>query len=314
MDPLDPIMERFPRQICCATAITIGVGSWVALYLVSQNAMIIWLPGPQFEILRIVSYARLLAYIPRPWLLLHLMRKLWSAKDAEDPLLELRRIMGSCAARANRYLSYVVQIWVVVVFLRLLFFWGGGFGLPSARPSRSDLPDLPYTRVHGSIHSAPVGGGGGQVVTPSSAPLQSVEHLEKGLVRDASIDLMESLSEAMWSHWKLVVANRVLSSLGNSLLFCYLIRLRGEEDMDIISMPYLLRHTTTRVLGPSAIEPVVADNKECAICFQDYEDGDSVRTLQCTHEFHVSCIDPWLMGKRNACPLCNARVGRTKND
>lgn len=26
----------------------------------------------------------------------------------------------------------------------------------------------------------------------------------------------------------------------------------------------------------------------------DYEDGDNIKTLSCTHEFHTSCITPWL--------------------
>lgn len=46
---------------------------------------------------------------------------------------------------------------------------------------------------------------------------------------------------------------------------------------------------------------------ECAICINDLRDGDNVRTLQCNHTFHRSCIDLWLL-RRADCPLCKQSV------
>jgi len=41
----------------------------------------------------------------------------------------------------------------------------------------------------------------------------------------------------------------------------------------------------------------------CVICLDNYCEGDMIRTLPCSHEFHKSCIDPWMM-ERFTCPLC----------
>ncbi|KAK3837541.1 MAG: hypothetical protein J3R72DRAFT_476816 [Linnemannia gamsii] len=45
-------------------------------------------------------------------------------------------------------------------------------------------------------------------------------------------------------------------------------------------------------------------NDMCAICLDEFSDGEEVRTLPCRHEFHCECIDPWLTRKSSTCPLC----------
>ncbi|XP_010547406.1 PREDICTED: NEP1-interacting protein 2-like isoform X2 [Tarenaya hassleriana] len=46
------------------------------------------------------------------------------------------------------------------------------------------------------------------------------------------------------------------------------------------------------------------DNSSCSVCLQDFQVGETVRSLpQCQHMFHLHCIDKWLL-KHASCPLC----------
>uniref|UniRef100_A0A914DZD7 RING-type E3 ubiquitin transferase n=1 Tax=Acrobeloides nanus TaxID=290746 RepID=A0A914DZD7_9BILA len=52
----------------------------------------------------------------------------------------------------------------------------------------------------------------------------------------------------------------------------------------------------------------------CAICLEDFQDGEKVRILPCRHAYHCKCIDPWLTKNRKVCPVCKRKVGPSSAD
>lgn len=66
---------------------------------------------------------------------------------------------------------------------------------------------------------------------------------------------------------------------------------------------------------PLSMSTTVDDDDEtddedpvCAVCLEDFETGQQVRKLACSHLYHRSCIDPWLQSSSNSCPLCKREV------
>ncbi|XP_028569874.2 E3 ubiquitin-protein ligase RNF167-like [Podarcis muralis] len=50
----------------------------------------------------------------------------------------------------------------------------------------------------------------------------------------------------------------------------------------------------------------------CVICMADYEVGEKVKILPCSHAYHTTCINTWLLIQPRSgktCPICKQKVG-----
>ncbi|KAK9512999.1 hypothetical protein O3M35_001292 [Rhynocoris fuscipes] len=75
------------------------------------------------------------------------------------------------------------------------------------------------------------------------------------------------------------------------------------------------RRARRRRLPPSSLRkiPITKYRKgdpyeTCAICLDDFVEGEKLRILPCSHAYHSICIDPWLTRNRRVCPMCKRKV------
>lgn len=69
---------------------------------------------------------------------------------------------------------------------------------------------------------------------------------------------------------------------------------------------FIIGHLKTRTFTSSQSEDVLSADQGlniCTICQMDYSDQEKIGMLDCNHEYHVDCIQKWLVEK-NTCPIC----------
>ena len=78
-------------------------------------------------------------------------------------------------------------------------------------------------------------------------------------------------------------------------------QLSEEEQIEIAKKISLIQQMCSAVV--SEYDKI----KECVICMIDFEIGNHIRYLPCTHIFHEICIDTWLM-RNFSCPICMTEI------
>lgn len=50
-----------------------------------------------------------------------------------------------------------------------------------------------------------------------------------------------------------------------------------------------------------------SEDKLCSICMCDYDEGEELLMLDCSHRYHIECISKWLE-KKTTCPICKRDI------
>ncbi|XP_039983209.1 E3 ubiquitin-protein ligase RNF6 isoform X2 [Xiphias gladius] len=68
---------------------------------------------------------------------------------------------------------------------------------------------------------------------------------------------------------------------------------------------------STRTYGQASLEG--ENGRACSVCINEYAQGNKLRRLPCSHEFHIHCIDRWL-SENNTCPICRQPILAVHHD
>jgi hypothetical protein len=93
---------------------------------------------------------------------------------------------------------------------------------------------------------------------------------------------------------------------------------RPKKSEDTITVPTVLEEpseSVPQVPAPEAAQETREEDRTtddtCALCIEDYADGELLRELHCGHRYHAECVDEWLTTSKRTCPVCNSdAVGR----
>lgn len=99
---------------------------------------------------------------------------------------------------------------------------------------------------------------------------------------------------------------------GAWLIFYYMQRFRYVHTKDRLSKE--LTKAAKKAMSRMEQRTLRRGDKEtnpdfdlCAICVESYRISETIRVLPCQHVFHKTCIDPWLIERRN-CPICKLDI------
>jgi hypothetical protein len=53
--------------------------------------------------------------------------------------------------------------------------------------------------------------------------------------------------------------------------------------------------------------------KECPICYTDFNENETVSKLRCNHSFHQKCISEWINFEGKTCPICRTPIKECKD-
>ncbi|KAM4727272.1 E3 ubiquitin-protein ligase RNF43 isoform 2-T2 [Anableps anableps] len=147
-----------------------------------------------------------------------------------------------------------------------------------------------------------------------------VNHNEEATV------VIEAKVEPKWPHYDVsILLTIVLVILTIILIFAFRYKCKSNRTWDSVHQQTMraISRLETRIYRSQSCSgsqrhrgawgSASSSNSSpvCAICLEEFQDGQNLRIISCAHEFHRDCVDPWLMQHRT-CPLCMHNIMGTE--
>jgi hypothetical protein len=88
-----------------------------------------------------------------------------------------------------------------------------------------------------------------------------------------------------------------------------------EEAPPLVDVKCVMAKSCIDIHHPKSVHNRCGGEDGCVVCLDEIAIGDEKRTLTtCGHIFHAECIDTWLTGESNKCPLCRVSAGLSHPD
>lgn len=137
-------------------------------------------------------------------------------------------------------------------------------------------------------------------VSPSNTPQTTANELGQTASNGSSYELLLRLSELLGQVRQRNVSQEAVDTSIPALKYSEFIKRNPKPDIQ-------------NNISPKGHSIADHDINDCSICLNPYEGNDMVRSLPCNHVFHQNCVDKWLVGHVNSCPLCRQKVVAPSN-
>lgn len=91
------------------------------------------------------------------------------------------------------------------------------------------------------------------------------------------------------------------------LLLRQMMELEAADAESLPARPGAIAYLPTHAVSAEELSSAPPEHRSCTICMEEFNQGDTQKTLPCFHRFHAGCIDQWLR-QQGTCPICKHRA------